>query len=278
MTPIVFSRRLSRNALAHLLMLAVVAIWGMTFVLVKGALRDIPPQVFNTLRMALAFALLAIVYRSQWRRLMPRAWLAGATAGGCIAAGYFFQTAGLVYTTPTNSAFITGLVVVIVPFLATVPGLRAVGIGAPGWNAWLGAGLAFLGVALLTTPAHTHWGLLLHTLNRGDILTFGCALAFAMHVIVLSRATQRVPYEQIALLQIGFAALFLALAAEAVQRSRLYLANSAAGANFGAGAIHWSWLVLSAVLITGILATAVAFSIQTWAQQIVPATNIALIL
>lgn len=257
----------SRSALAHLLMLAVVAIWGMTFVVVKDALRDIAPQTFNALRMALAFAVLAVVYRGQWRSLTRQAWLAGAVAGACLATGYFFQTAGLVYTTPTNSAFLTGLVVVLVPFLATLPGLRAPGSEIPGWNAWLGALLAFAGVALLTTPAHSNWTRMLLRMNRGDALTLGCALGFAMHVIVLSRVTRHVPFRQVAMLQIGFAMAFLALSAAATQP-------------FGSpsGVTRWSGALLAALLVTGVLATAVAFSVQTWAQQILPPANIAVIL
>ncbi len=272
--------KISRNALAHLLMFAVVMLWGATFVLVKDALAHIAPQWFNALRMMLAFACLAALYRSQWRQLTRRAWRIGAIAGACIATGYFFQTQGLLYTTPTNSAFITALVVVLVPFLASLPVLRPPGTNTPGWSAWMGAMLAFLGVALLTTPAHTPWAHLLSHLNRGDLLTFGCALGFALHVITLAHGTAmpgqetgtptrgivRVRFEQIALLQIGFAMVFLTLGACVLEPPAAFAVP------------HWNSLVILALLVTGILATAVAFSVQTWAQQVIPATNIAVIL
>src|SRR5665213_1200483 len=94
--------KLSRNALAHLLMFSMVIVWGTMFVLVKEALAHIGPQWFNAWRMILAFACLAVVYRSQWKQLTRTAWLAGAAAGACMAAGFFFQAQGLLYTTAVS--------------------------------------------------------------------------------------------------------------------------------------------------------------------------------
>ena len=274
MTPHASSTKISRNAMAHLLMIAVVVLWGATFVLVKAALADIAPQWFNSIRMTIAFLCLALLYRSQWRQLTRQAWLAGAAAGACLAAGYFFQTQGLLYTSPTNSAFLTALVVVLVPFLASLPGLRPPGAGLPQWTAWVGAALAFLGVVLLTAPAGASWKYVLDHLNRGDLLTLGCALGFALHVITLAHATQKVRFEQIALLQIGFAMLFLTTAALTVQPSALHIFADLSAPKHS----RISFLLVFALAVTGIVATAAAFSIQTWAQQTIPATNIAVIL
>lgn len=263
--------KFSRDAVAHLLMLCVVLLWGTTFVLVKAALATIPPQWFNALRMMLAFVCLAVLYRRQWFGLTRTAWLIGAVAGFCLAIGYLFQTQGLVYTTPTNSAFITALVVVLVPCLMSFPILRPPGASRPAWIAWAGALTAFLGVALLTAPSHAPWRQMLSTMNRGDLLTLACALGFSMHVLTLAHGARRVPFEQIALLQIAFAMIFLTIGA--------FLTEPPTRLGFAAHAGRLlTPLVLSAVLITGVLATAAAFSIQTWAQQVIPATNIAVIL
>jgi drug/metabolite transporter (DMT)-like permease len=94
---------MSEKLRAHLLLLAVVAIWGSTFVLVKDALNDISPLLFNLIRMALATLCLAAVYRKQLRRLTREALLGGAVAGFFLAVGYQFQTAGLALTTPSKS-------------------------------------------------------------------------------------------------------------------------------------------------------------------------------
>ena len=253
---------LSRNARAHLLMLAVVALWGTTFVQVKDALRDISPQLFNTLRMLVAFACLAVVYRRQWKRMGWTALGFGLLAGVCMTFGYIFQTSGLLYTSATNSAFITGLMVVLVPLLTAIPALRPPASRAPGWNSWTGALVAFGGIALLTTPAHTDWARLAHSLNRGDLLTVGCAVGFSFHVIVLAHAAPRVPFQQIALLMVGVAALLLGAGTGIAEHPFL----------------HPTMRLLMALLVTGILATAAAFTVQIWAQQILPATNTALIL
>ena len=139
---------------AYLLMTFVVAVWGSTFVLIKGALADATPAAFNLIRMTLAFALLAIAYHRSWRTIRRTHIVAGAVVGLCLAAGYQFQTIGLVRTTPSKSAFITGLVVVLVPLFSIAPALRPPGARAPRWNAFLGAALAFIGILFLTSPSN----------------------------------------------------------------------------------------------------------------------------
>ncbi len=271
------SPKISRNAMAHLLMLAVVMLWGAMFVLIKEALAVISPQWFNSIRMTIAFACLALVYRRQWRQLTREAWLFGAAAGGSLAIGYVFQTQGLVYTTATNSAFITALVVVIVPILATIPGMRPPDHGTPEWTAWAGALVALLGVALLMLPAHAHWTLLLAAGGKeslGNLLTLVCAVGFSLYVIALAHAAGRAEFEQLILLQIGFAMVFLTVGALIMEPIRM---DSLAHLAAPGGALRQPFVPIS-LLVAGVLATALAFGIQTWAQQAIPAANIAVIL
>jgi drug/metabolite transporter (DMT)-like permease len=251
---------MSRSLRAHLLLPSVVFIWGATFVLIKGALRDVSPLLFNFIRMTLAFGCLAIVYRSHWKHVTRRALASGAAVGLCLAMGYQFQTAGLRLTTPSKSAFITGLVVVLVPLLSGIHLLRPAGAHVPRWNAYLGALTAFVGIVLLTTP--TGAGFDFSSVNRGDLLTFGCAVGFAVHVLALAHTAPRVPYTQLALLQIGFCALFMAVS----------------GPLFEHPHIRWTPRLVVALLIAALLATAAAFTVQSWAQQYLPATHTALIL
>lgn len=258
---------------AYLLMVFVVAIWGSTFVLVKGALVDATPAAFNLIRMTLAFAVLAGAYHGAWRSI--RRWHigAGALVGLCLALGYQFQTTGLARTTPSKSAFITGLVVVLVPLFSSVPKLRPPGARAPRWNAYLGAALAFVGILLLTAPPaaavpSTSFvqaaGLLpdLSSINVGDVLTFGCAVGFAFHCLALGHVSPRIPFQPLALLQVGFCALFMALSLPLIEHPH----------------VHWTPRLLAALGIAAVLATAAAFSIQSWAQSILPTTHTALIL
>ena len=262
---------MSRNARAQLLLFGVVLIWGTSFVLVKDALRDISPLLFNLLRMSLAFAVLAIVYHRELRHLNWAAIRSGALVGLCLASGYQLQTAGLRLTTPSKSAFLTGMVVVLVPLLSAVPWLRAPGAHAPRWNAWLGAVAAFGGLLLLTMPAPGSTQVAFHGLTFGphvaiawgDLLSFGCAIGFALHVLALAHAAPRMPYMQLAVLQIGFMALAMAITLPIFEPHPF---------------LHATRSVFVALAVSALLATAAAFTIQTWAQQFLPATHTALIL
>ena len=251
---------MSRSLRAHVLLTAVVFIWGATFVLIKDALRDVTPLLFNFIRMTLAFACLAVVYRAHWKHMTRRSLASGAVVGLCLAMGYQFQTAGLRLTTPSKSAFITGLVVVLVPLFSGIPWLRPADSHVPRWNAYLGAFIAFVGIVLLTTPSHA--GLDFTSVNRGDLLTLGCAVGFALHVLALAHTVPRVPYTQLALLQIGFCALYMAISGPFLEHP----------------AIRWTPRVVFALLVAAMLATAAAFTVQSWAQQFLPATHTALIL
>ena len=258
---------------AYLLMVFVVAVWGSTFVLIKGALADASPGAFNLVRMTLAFALLGVAYHRCWRTIRGSHLAAGALVGLCLATGYQFQTTGLALTTPSKSAFITGLVVVLVPLLSSIPGIHPPGAARPRWNAFLGAAIALIGILLLTAPPvagssgsmNTRVaGLLpdLTSMNAGDILTFGCAIGFAFHCIALSHVSPRISFQPLALLQVGFCSLFMALSLPLIEHPH----------------IHWSPRLVTALLIAAALATAAAFSIQSWAQSILPSTHIALLL
>ena len=254
--------RISPSTLAHILLLAVVMLWGITFVLVKDALQDASPLLFNLLRMTLASIALALVNRRHLRPITKQTAAAGAVVGLFLAAGYQFQTSGLARTTAAKSAFITGLVVVFVPLLTAVPALRPSSAHAPGIPAAIGALFAFAGLVLLTTPAGTTWSNLFSSIGLGDLLTLLCALAFAGHLLALAHASPRIPIPQLATLQIFFAALIMAITLPL------------------GGPLHLTVTprLMLALAVTSLLATAAAFTIQSWAQQHLPPTHTALLL
>ncbi|MGI4755790.1 MAG: DMT family transporter [Janthinobacterium lividum] len=254
--------RSQQSRLAYLLLLGTVAVWGSTFVVVKGALRDCSPLLFNQMRMVLAFAALAVINARAWRRMTKSAVAAGAIAGVLLATGYELQTTGLVYTTPAHSAFLTGLVVILVPLFSVWPRLRAEGAQAPRAIHLLGATGAFAGIVLLTTPAGMPLRDFTRAINRGDVLSLLCAVAFALHLLSLSHLAPRVPTGQLATLQIGFAALTMSLATPLLEHTRL----------------HWSGQLVTALLVCALLATAAAFSIQSWAQKHLQASHTAMLL
>jgi drug/metabolite transporter (DMT)-like permease len=246
----------SRSIKAHLLLVLITLIWGSTFVLIKEALNDSSPLVLNAMRMALAAVLLAVYYRKKIAVLSKPALAAGVVVGVFLYLGYALQTSGLKLTTPSRSAFLTGTSTVMVPLLLVLIWRAHIHL----WRV-VGIVLALVGLYLMTVPAGGEGLANFARINLGDVLTFGCAVGFAFQIVFLGRATQRFPFEQIAVLQIGVAAVLMAVTAPFLEQPHFRSTET----------------VIAAVLITGILGTAVAFTAQAWAQQFTPATHTALI-
>jgi drug/metabolite transporter (DMT)-like permease len=201
-----------------------------------------------------ALALLAI----SWRCLRPGdpgTLRAGAVIGFFLFAGFAFQTIGLQYTTPTKSAFVTALSVPFVPLLLVVLFRRR-----PSWAVLAGIAAATVGMYLLTVPAGAF------QMARGDLLTLGCAVAFAGHIVAIGRYAPRHGHARLALWQVLVAlALFVVVA------------PVAGLTGLDAFEVRWTGRLLLALGVTGVLATALAFSVQTWAQQFTLPTHTAII-
>jgi drug/metabolite transporter (DMT)-like permease len=212
--------------------------------------------------MTLAFLVLAIVNHRQLRHISRHSLISGLVVGIFLAAGYQFQTAGLAHTTPAKSAFITGLVVVFVPLFTIFPALRSANTPPPRWTTLIGALLAFSGLLLLTTPAGTSLQNLFVSIGVGDLLTLACAIAFACHLLSLAHTSHRVPTGQLATLQIGVAALIMVITLPLGGRPHLTITPR----------------LIIALAITSLLATAAAFTIQSWSQQHIPPTHTAILL
>ena len=246
---------MSRSRKAHILLVLVTFLWGATFVLVKDALNDISPFLFNAIRFCLGSAALVFIYRKHLPRFTAGSLRSGLVVGTFLWLGYEFQNAGLKLTTPSKAAFITGLAVVLVPLLLAIFWRKVV-------NAWAGAGVvsALVGMYLLTVPAGGT-GLNLESMNRGDLLVLVASIAFAFHIIFLGHASQNHAYEQIAILQTGVAAILMSGTALIGEKT----------------SVVWSPPVIWALIVTSLGCTAAGFTIQAWAQQFTPATHTALI-
>ena len=236
--------------------LAIVAlIWGTTFVVVKRALDDVSTLCFLSLRFAVGALCLLALYQRRLRALpsgeLRTGLTGGAVTGVLLWLGYVLQTLGLRYTTPGKSGFITGFFIVLVPVFGAIVFRRR-----PQAMEVIGLLVASVGIALLTLPsAHG-----ISRLNRGDVLTIGCAVAFAFHLLVLGRYSRRERFEAVALGQIACAAVL-----------------SAASLFFEPPRIVWTGSAIFAIALTGVFATAVAFAVQTWGQQYTTPTHTALI-
>jgi len=262
------SRRRQLSADAALLL--VTLIWGSTFVMVKDAVAHFP--VFSFLALRFAFAALVLLPFVVLRRGNARAKVSAGKAtppslrpsaplllrasaplllGIALFAGYAFQTAGLHLTTPAKAGFITGLSVVIVPLFSALI-LRQM----PSRNAWLGVGLAVVGLGLLTLQAGLH-------IEAGDLLVLCCAVAFAAHILLTGHFAPRYDPLWLTLGSIVTVAIFSGAAALIFDRP------------MGRAALTPS--VLFAAAFTGVFATSVAFGLQTQAQRFTTSTHTALI-
>jgi drug/metabolite transporter (DMT)-like permease len=228
---------------------------------VKAALSDASPLLFNLLRMSVATVALAAINHRALRGITRRQLAAGSLAGLFLAAGYQFQTFGLTLTTPAKSAFITGMVVVFVPALTVFPALRPRSTPRPGAMTGLGALCAFAGLLLITTPAGTTFRNLFSSIGAGDLITLGCALAFAAHLLTLARTSPGIPSGLLATLQIAACTAFMLISLP-LERPHIVFTPR----------------VLLALAICGLIATAAAFTIQSYAQRHLPPTHTVVLL
>jgi drug/metabolite transporter (DMT)-like permease len=234
--------------LVVVLLLAVAAIWGLTFVQVKDAVEVYPLFAFLAVRFAIATATLAPVAGRRLRTLGGAGWRAGIVLGGLLAVGYTLQTAGLARTTVSAAGFVTGLYVVLTP----VFGLLLFRVRVP-LGAWIGVGVATLGLALLSGVEAGS--------AAGDLLVLGGAAAFALQIVFLERWAPR--FDVLALTLAEMVTMFLGFLAVALLLGEL--------------AVPRGWTVWGALVVTGVFASALAFLVQTWAQRRTSATRVAVI-
>lgn len=223
--------------------------FGGTFVVVQSAIETVEPVPFLAVRFLLGAAILWPIARR--RPAHPGEWRDGALAGAMLVVGYVFQTIGLQYTSSATSAFITYLLVVFVPLLSFVVFRRR-----PHPITLVGIVVAVLGLVLLTDPGGSGQGF-----GKGELLTLGCAVAFAGHVVVLGQSAARQDAVRLAAIQIT------------VVGAALLLPGFAAG---GYGDMRGA--PLAAAVATALMATAIAFLLQVTGQQTVPPARAAILL
>jgi drug/metabolite transporter (DMT)-like permease len=230
----------------RLAILLTTVIWGATFPATKAALEQVPPLTFLFLRFLIGASLVFAVLRLSGRSLPrdPFTMRISLIATVWLFLGYVLQTVGLRYTTASNSAFITVLYVVFVPLFLRRWGSRG----------WLAAFLAMAGLWLLVKPSPQG--------SIGDILTLGCALAFAGHIACLERFTRVAD-------PVAVFAWQLAIVTPAMFGMMLWESPSSS-------AFLITPVLAVGLTVTGLFATG-AFAIQIWVQRVLPAQQVALL-
>lgn len=237
--------KFKKNYYADLALLGVALSWGTTFQLVKDALGDIDTFPFLAIRFLAALVILLPFRRGRFK------WNPAALrAGVYLFCGYAFQTLGLIWTTPSKAAFITGLNVVLVPFIASFIDKKI-----PYWGACVGALLAAAGLGFISLEGAFLPG-------RGDLLVLCCAVFFALQIVAVREASKTMTAQDLTLVQLAVVSLF----------------SFGIWGGFGGNSINWTPAVIWALIITAVFATAAAFLTQSWAQRFTSADRVAIIL
>ena len=238
---------MSKRTKAEALLVCITLIWGATFVVVKGALGYASPLSFISIRFTVAGILLLLVLGRG--RIDRQALLPGLLLGLFLGFGYLCQTTGLVQTTASKSAFITGFSVILVPLIEVARGARL----RPALV--VGAMLGLAGIYFLVMPSS------FQGVNRGDVLTLLASMSFAVHIVLVGHYARQHSFLHLVPVQV----LFVGLGAFALLPLR------------GGLELHPSPRLVFALAVTALLATGLAFTVQNWAQQYTPASHAALI-
>lgn len=154
----------------ELILLLTAIIWGYGFVAVANSLDRLTPMQLLLLRFGIASLILVIVFNKNVRALKKTTLKKGVILGVLIFIGFVLQTFGMKYTTPSKNAFLTGVNVILVPLIAYFLFKRRLTR-----QEVIGAILSVIGIGLLTLRTDGQ-------VNIGDLLTLGCAVAFAFHI------------------------------------------------------------------------------------------------
>lgn len=252
---------MNRSRIAELSLLFIALIWGSTFIIVQSAVHILPPLAFNAVRFlgaACLFLVIILIMDRGCKRLKSRKlWQHGMILGVVLFGGYAFQTIGLLHTTTTNTGFITGLSVVLVPFITIWMNRSRIAM-----QTWLAASIALIGLYLLTfNGGGMSW-------NKGDLLVLICSVCFALQIAITDKFASL--HDTLALVTVqlgtvGVLATISALLFEPLQSPASLLQALAEPA---------VWIALA---ISIGLSTAFAYLMQTWAQRYTSPSRVAII-
>ncbi len=234
--------------LAPWALLAVAAMWGISFVWMKDILDQQDVYSFLTSRFVVAALAMIAINPKVLRHFTKELVFKGLIIGMALGSGYIFQTLGLERTTPAITGFITGLYVVFTPLIASVFLKEKLTLLMWGYIA-----LAVIGLAVLSVDG---W-----SIGLGEAFVLISAVLFAVHIILLGSWSKKFDAYALTVMQlIGCAIL------------------SAIPASINGFVAPPDMQVWSVIIFTAIFATAFAFVIQTWSQARISTTKVAVIL
>ena len=235
---------------ADALIIAATAVWGVSFVVVKGALAASSPLAFLSMRFAIATLALAplVSFRGSWSAAELRG---GLLLTVLLASGFATQAIGLQYTTPARSAFIVAISSVLAPVVAF-------GVLRQRLRWWVAMAVAIAGVGIYLLTAPRGGG----GLNRGDLWTLITAFVFGGHIVAVAELSRRHDARRLVWLQVAGTTVGATIAAALIEPIR----------------VEWSWALGAALVYTGVVATAAALVWQMRAQREMSSARAALLL
>jgi drug/metabolite transporter (DMT)-like permease len=242
--------KISKPVQADLALILITFVWGSTFTVVKQSLEHASPILFVGLRFWLATLILLPFLAGQIRKISGKTFRQGVVLSVVLMGGFVFQTLGLRSTSPSYSAFITSLSVLLVPLLGFL-----VYRHRPRPQTIAGVVLATIGLFLLLA----HMSEL--EMRPGDILTVACAILFGVHILLLGHFVSSSDYRQLLLLQLAGTAILCTISMPFFEKPFLV----------------WDTDLVVALLVTGVMATAFALYVQASAQRLTTANHAALI-
>jgi len=160
---------------AELLLLSITVFWGISFPFTKFALEDFSPIALVFLRFSITVVVFFAIYYKKLNLKNFKEWRYGFILGFLLFLGFITQTTGMKYTSASNSAFITGTNVLLVPFaLYFISGRK------PKFQ-------NIIGIIIVTAGLYFLTGIGEAGLNYGDFITMFCTVAFALHVVLLDK-------------------------------------------------------------------------------------------
>ena len=239
-----------RSILADSALVLVALVWGLNFVITKEALTKITPFMYLGIRFILAFLILIVIFHKNFAKMTKNDLKGGLGVGLVIFLGFITQTIGLKYTTPSKSGFITGIYVVLVPFLAyfftgQFPKITQI----------LSAIITFIGLGMVSIDES-------FTVNFGDVLTLAGALFFAMQIVLTEHFVKRADPINITIIQTALTGI-LSLALGLFMEPMPQLIEKD---------------VVYAIIFAAVVCTAGAFTVQNIAQKHTDSTHAAILL
>jgi drug/metabolite transporter (DMT)-like permease len=225
---------------AEIVLVLITIIWGSTFTIVKKALLQVSPILLVALRFWIATVVVIAFMPGQFRHIPSGTILKGLALSAAFLGGFVFQTLGLRDTTPSNSAFMTSLCVLLVPVLGLL-----IFRHRPSVQTVVGILIATGGLILLLADSSDF------SLRSGDFLTLICAFLFAFHILFVGRFVRQTNYRHLIFVKIACSAVLCSVMAPLLESPF----------------VIWDSYLIFYLFILGVLATATAFFLQGWAQQ-----------